>query len=319
MKTLLILYYLDDFDKEVPFEKDYELYDNQVFYEYALTKGVRVVRSSLSSYAPMHNHFSKYWIYKNQKWNKIHDPIKPDVVWDRAWELFDINNGFERFREIYNLSQKVMLFNNPHFNLLMRNKLSQYLVLGKYMPESFFASNRSDLVKLLERINADKLVVKPLFGSGGKDIYIGKNDFFEIQKYYGANISNSFLVQKFIPSKLFSGSVKDFRLVFDKSGNPVYALSRIAGSDSLFTNVAQGATKEHLEIREVSSQIMNIAEAINSDLAVWSNVIYSLDFMIADDDQVYLIEINTIPGYSCSPGKESYFHKYFDALLDFVI
>jgi glutathione synthase/RimK-type ligase-like ATP-grasp enzyme len=317
MKTLLVLYAHDDFDKETPFEVDFQLQDNISFYQYALNQNIRVVRSSVESYNLVEKCFDKYWSFDDGRWQKHFQSVTPDAIWDKAWEDVGTDNNFQTFPLLCEIYKNFNYVNNPYFSLLLRNKFYQYQLLPEFLPTSAHVFGRDEVRRALQDWQEDRVVIKPLYGSGGNRIYIGKTDFEAVDNFYQEKISSPLILQRFIKVEPIDGRLRDYRLVYVKN-KLVYTLSRVALSGSLFTNISQGAEKKHFDPADLDSNLMKIATQIQQKMSLWQNTIYSLDFMEGEDHSYYLIEVNTIPNLSYVEGQEEYFTKYYDAILDFV-
>ena len=77
----------------------------------------------------------------------------------------------------------------------------------------------------------------------------------------------------------------------------VYALSRIAKKDSLFTNFHQGASAVLVPKRFIPANAIAMSKKILKKLSVFPEAHYSLDFIFTNSGKPVFIEMNTTPGF----------------------
>lgn len=312
-KKLLILYSGNDFEKTIPFDSKGMLLGNEVFYNRGLEHNVEVIRSSIESYNKNKGVFERYWTYKNNQWQKIFRTVKPNTIWDKSWT--NVNSESNHFKTLKKISNNYHFLNDPYFIQFFRNKFFQYVYLNEFMPKTYYIQNKGMLFKKLKKLDWQKIVIKPLFGSSGKDIYIGSNDLSSVKNFY-ENISEPLIIQKFIQSQQISETIRDYRLIFVKN-KLVYYLCRIASKGSLFTNVAKGATKEYPDNID-NELILQLSQKIIKKMTIWGENIFSLDFMIDKNKKPMLIELNTTPGFWLEDKSSKHYQSYFDAVFELV-
>ena len=129
----------------------------------------------------------------------------------------------------------------------------------------------------------DRIVVKPLYGMGGRSIFVvgagdnNANVIFETLTDYGTQFA---MAQRFIPE--ISAGDKRILLV---GGEPApYALARIPSSDDYRGNLVAGAQPE---VRELTARDREIATTVGAALSERGVLFAGLD-VIGD----YLTEIN---------------------------
>jgi len=179
---------------------------------------------------------------------------------------------------------------------MVDNKLSQYAMFSEHMPLTVVASNIADLQEAVSNIPTEKIVVKPLQGSGGFGIVIGSEaeiikTVFDFPVLVQAFVKNS----NGIPGFSKKGELADLRITF-MNHEPLYGLSRVAKNGSLFTNQHQGAVSVRVPLEKVPQDVWDMAEKIIAKLRMFPQAQYSLDFFFSEDDRTYFIEMNTVPG-----------------------
>lgn len=292
-KKVVVIYNGEDWNKKIPFLSVPTRESFQDWHERGMKCGIEMYRASFEWYDKSKNIFKKSWAYRNKKWIKIEKPIKPDLIFDKISGERD----FSLFDQKMEILSKVKIFNNPIFRTILDNKLSQYMILGDFMSKSYLVNSRKELKNVIKKIKSSKVVLKPLYGSGGFGIIIDEKN-----KIFSNEISYPVLAQEFIKSTKgipgFSKTkeVSDLRMIF-MNHKMIYALSRIAKGESLFTNFHQGATAVLVPEKNISSRTKEVSRKIVERLSIFPEANYSLDFMFDDSGKPILVEMNTTPGF----------------------
>jgi glutathione synthase/RimK-type ligase-like ATP-grasp enzyme len=238
-------------------------------------------------------HFKKAWAYRDNKWKKINKAIKPDVIFDKLAG----KNDYPMFEYKIALSQKVKMFNHPLFRTMLDNKLAQYLIFKEFMAKSFLATNKKEYSTQIKKINSSKVVVKPLYGSGGFGILIDeKEKSKKLVTDFPVLIQEFITSEKGIPGFSKNKEVADLRMIFTNH-RLIYALSRIAKKGSLFTNFHQGATAILVPEETIPQSAQIMAKKIVEKLKLFPEANYSLDFIFTNTGKPILVEMNTTPGF----------------------
>ena len=226
------------------------------------------------------------------KWIRVESPIFPDAVFDKVSGKYD----YSLFELKQRMTQKFPVNNSPLFRTLLNNKLAQYLAFSKFMPTTYVAENKIQLEGAVVQIRTEKIVLKEVYGSGGKQVSI--TDKISAQK---TALSFPLIIQEFIetsgiPKFSPKGSVADLRLVY-VNNTFIYALSRIAKNGSLLTNFHQGAHVVFVPSKTIPRNCLELSEKIREKLKLFQKVSYSLDFMFDTMERPFFIEMNTTPGF----------------------
>jgi glutathione synthase/RimK-type ligase-like ATP-grasp enzyme len=293
-KKIVVVYYGSDWDDKTPLSNAVTTRESfEDWHERGLKSGIGFYRASITWYDEKKNIFKKSWAYRNKRWLKIKTPIKPDLIFDKIMGKRD----YAMFDFKMRTCGKVKWFNSPLFRTVADNKLNQYLIFKEFMPKSFLATSRKELIESLRKISSKKVVIKPFYGSGGFGILIQ-----EKQKALKAKIEYPVLVQEFVTSERgipgFSKKteVSDLRMVF-MNHKLIYALSRIAAKGSLFTNFHQGATAVLVPETKIPKTAKEAAKKIIEKLSLFPEANYSLDFLFSNTGKPLLMEMNTTPGF----------------------
>lgn len=311
MKNIVVIYTSDDWEKEIPFMNETTRLAFEDWHERGLKKDYAFFRACIHWYDPKTGTFSKAWAYRDKKWIRVDGPLHPDGVYDKT-------PGKENARLLdikMEMLSRFPVVNHPFFNLFFDNKFSHSLVFGEYMPQTLLAHDLATLQEALQKIPGEKIVLKPVSGSGGQGVFI-----LEKAKVLAEAIVFPVLAQEFlsaykgIPGFSEEENVADLRLVYI-GGKLCYALSRVAQKNSLLTNFHQGARAVLVPNERIPESAMLIAQKIVKRLSLFPKNNTSLDFMFDEQKKPYLIEINTKPGFDLLHlvGDDTLKEEYFEA------
>ncbi|MFA6296894.1 MAG: hypothetical protein WC663_06060 [Patescibacteria group bacterium] len=312
LQKILVIYQGDDWDKEIPFDKEANRKGYEAWAEQAGKMEVEMVRASIEWFDKKNGSFKKYWQFKNGKWEKNEKSFLPDVVLNKI----KIREKMEDLENMKAMQKSIPIINDPIFSSLFDNKINQCLLFSEFMPESFFAGNFQNLERILKSMDQEKkIVLKPIDQSGGFGIIIEKIKNIDLKK-----VSFPVLGQEFLEADAsfwgFKDRVADLRMVF--VGEELsYAATRVAPEGSLFTNFHQGAVLNIIDEKKIPEEIWNIVKKVNKRISFFSERIYSLDFLYDKKNGPKLIEMNTKPGVDYF--NENNFdtrEKYFTDVLE---
>lgn len=249
--------------------------DYQKFIIYGRKCGVNYLLAPYTQY--QNKFFKQAWIY-DKKWQHVKNQ-KLDLVFDKV-------DGQSAFALKKKISRILPLVNDYQFDLLCTDKWLSYKKWPKYFVKTVLGEN----VKAIKKFKTDLVVAKPRTGASGRGIkFINRRNFIKLP--------NSYIVQEFIQGgKIFNYSGQhDYRLyiVNDKI---LFSSLRLPVKHKYLANVGRGG-KEILFIdKKIPRSILTIYNKIKFDLQKIKTKVYSLDFMIAENNRAYLVELNTRPG-----------------------
>lgn len=306
------------FSRGIPFGRHKSLAQTvKLFADYAERKGCTIYRSPIQNYNFSENIFDGGWQYKKGRWFKRLDKLKPDFVFDKT----KFEGPMENFHKRVQISANYKYFNNPYVSLFIKNKLSQVLIFKDFMPKSLFVNNIPNIEKSLEIFQGEQIVLKPLWGSGGKGMYIGPKRIKPIKFFIEENSDKNLIMQEFINFKKVNNRLVDFRLVFSK-GRLVFSVSRVSLRSSVFTNVSKGANAKIIPLDEIPAKVVRRARLLSERISCIGDALYSLDFMLKESGEPVFIEANTIPGFFyekelLNPDLIKLQRKFYDSIIDF--
>jgi glutathione synthase/RimK-type ligase-like ATP-grasp enzyme len=292
-KKIVVIYRDSDWKRDTPFDSIPTRESFQDWHERGLSKGIELYRASIKWFNKKKCHFTKGWAYRHKKWIKINSPIKPDLIFDKLAG----KNDYPLFDYKIELSRKTKIFNHPLFRTILDNKLSQYLIFKDFMAFSFLATNQKEYLSALKKIKSSRVVIKPLYGSGGFGIIIEtKQKAKKIKNIFPVLLQEFIVSNRGIPNFSRKNEVADLRMIFINH-KFIYALSRIAKSGSLFTNFHQGAAALLVPEKNIPVSAKKMASKIIAKLKLFPEAHYSLDFMFTNSGKPVLVEMNTTPGF----------------------
>jgi glutathione synthase len=203
----------------------------------------------------------------------------------RAWAR-GIGNTFGRLASKHG----VIVLNDPNGLSKAMNKMYFQDFPEEIRPKTLITRDRDEIKKFAKELG--KIVLKPLSGSGGKNVFLaGQSEIKNINQMIEAVSRDGYVVaQEFLPSS----EDGDIRL-FLMNGIPLRykgkyaAFKRTAGDDDVRSNVHQGGQISKAEINE---NILRLAEIVRPKLVQDGMFLVGLDIM---GDK--LLEINVFtPG-----------------------
>lgn len=291
MKTLAFLWWENEvkFDRDKPFDKQWKCDDYAEYTEMLRERDVDVVCGEYRWYQDGEMEKAFYW--NGDEWEKV-EHVEIDGVYDL----------FRHDKEKHELKQKMKdeigILNDPEVADLCQDKLKTFRRFQSYIPETRKASE--DNVKELLN-DYGKAIIKPRYGSSGEGIRV-----VESIADYSVKDPENVLVQKFVKDaeipELDVEGPHDLRILV-VNDEVVGSYLRIPGEDSVLSNVAQGGSKDYLELSKVPESAMDRVQEVADELEDYRPVIYTVDFMIADGTP-YIVELNSQPGvYYHGPGR----------------
>lgn len=305
MKSILILYSGDDWHLDEPEHKERFKRSYAFWGDLCANRDVKLLRAEINWFSD--GSFVKYWNFNSQlkKWEKVEGSINPDVIYDKA-RIYNKTDG-RLDPNLYNqkvlISSRYKFINPPEASLFLDNKLNQIVIFNNDIPKSRFLPANT----VIE--NNGKVVIKLPYGSGGEHVQIVDDTTINIQE--------DSIVQEFIDAKV-NNELRDYRIVF--IGNEIiYAVSRIAATDSNFTNTNKGAEAEILDMNTIP-HIIERAKEISKPLSAFPKLIYSLDFIVeTKTEKPYLMEFNSTPGVGVFVDQPEIMELFYTKLTDYLL
>lgn len=209
--------------------------------------------------------------------------------------VFDWTSGLE-FPPKNDPGLNVM--DSREFKILCADKWQMYQKLKKYMRNTFFVDrDKKSLRDILQKIEGDWVVLKPLSGLKGKGIYVGdkKSAFgfdFEDQDYIAQEFVDT---SRGIPGIV--GGRHDLRIVINNR-KVVWCHIRIPREGTYKANVGQGGKLIEVDYKKVPESVRSIVEEISGKFYIeYDNPLFSIDFGIDGEGYPWVFEINDQIGF----------------------
>jgi glutathione synthase len=209
------------------------------------------------------------------------------------------------------LKQGVIVLNHPDslFNAL--NKMYFQHFPEAVRPRTVISRNPADIQKFYED-NEQKIVLKPLQGSGGKDVFLVDEDAKNLKQIVETISRNGYVIAQ---EYLKEAKAGDTRLIV-MNGRPLQkdghyaAFKRVNDSNDFRSNMSAGA---HPEKAEIDDRVLRLAEQIRPKLLQDGLFFVGLD-IVGDK----LMEINIFsPGGLMSSGKR-YGIDFFEIVIQAI-
>jgi len=252
-----------------------------------------------------------YWLFNNNIWSKVQKAGFSKMIFDK----FSHRSKSRKIkRNLLFSSKRIRLFNNPRLCDLCFDKQKTYEMLNNFsIPtvtvEDSTTKGFAKALKLLKekviihqnRSDFSKeIVIKDRFGAGGLNVYKFASDQTErILALVKRHKNISFIIQPFVKfDKGFcfqnSSRPTDIRLVY-LGQKIIQTYIRIAKKGDFRCNEHAGGLLKYISKNEVPSKIIAVSRDIAKILNNKSSL-FTLDFIISNNDNIYLLEANTGPG-----------------------
>lgn len=167
------------------------------------------------------------------------------------------------------------------------------------------------------------VIVKPNMGGSSIGVRVCKNidEVFQAIDYI-KGIDDDILIEKFIDGKEATCSV-----IQNKEGVYVLSILDININDDIFDYSAKYSENTNIDFSKLPKFLQNMIEGVakKSFLALKCEGYANIDFIIKEDD-IYVLEINTIPGFTktslLTRGinlTNNSFSEFLDNIIDFAL
>jgi len=252
-----------------------------------------------------------FWQFKRKQWLKVNFPCFSALIFDKFSPTG--KKGKSRRRLLFS-SRNIKPFNDPNLFKLFFDKQKTYEKFSQYaIPTISLAKNDlknvknacKTLAKLTHRHSTPKdfssdIIMKDRFGAGGRRVYkfkIGQSE--QMLSLIRQNTNVSYIIQPFI--KFDQGfnyhhlsAPTDIRLIYLK-GKIIQSYIRVAKSGEFRCNEHQGGLLTYLPLNEIPPTLVSKANLIAKILNK-KHSLFTLDFIISNHGNSYLLEGNTGPG-----------------------
>lgn len=274
-------------------------------------------------------YFAEYTSYNNKKlryawryekgWKKTEN-IELDIVFNRFNKaVFKGNLKDKKAERIkYKIFNEIGTINHPLLEEFCWDKHKIYEMFPEYSPQTFLVNSYSGFKKVIPLIRGKRIVIKPRYGTLGKDVKIFRKK--KMIKNIDKKIKKNTIVQRYINTKhgikgLVDG-VHDMRIIII-NGKINHAHIR-APKKGLIANMSLGGEKIFIKNEEIPKQAVEIVKKVDSALRNFYPRVFSVDFLFDKNQKPYIVECNSSPTlhrYAYGKYKKP---EYFDDLLDAI-
>jgi len=252
-----------------------------------------------------------YWLFENNSWIKVREPGYSKLIFDK---FSPTNKKRKTSRKLLFSSKKVKPFNHPSLFKLFFDKQQTYKKLHKYAIPTVTIKDSSEesIYRALKTLNeimsihphkydfSDEIIMKNRFGAGGRRVYKFKvNKTKKMMTSMMRNEKISYIIQPFVKfDKGFSYKnsqvATDIRLIY-LGGKIIQTYLRVAKPGDFRCNEHQGGLLKYISENEVPQEVETTSNKISNILNKKCSL-YTLDFIISNSGNIYLLEGNTGPG-----------------------
>lgn len=278
-------------DNEKPFAKEKISRVYSKFSNRANKKGIKVFFAFYKSYK--NGILKKSWQYSRGKWKLVENQTV-SVVYSRfAGSIYKKHSKSKiAEKEKYLMLKYSTLVNHPFLDEFCWDKKIITEIFPRYCPKTFVVNTKKGLNIALSEIKSEKVVIKPRYGTLGKNVIITEKN--NIPK----NIRKNTIVQEFVDTskgiKRVIDSTHDMRIVM-VNGKIDHAHIRIPKKGLLTANVALGGKKIFISNHRIPRKAKIIAKRVDKVLKKFHPRIYSIDFLFNCKGKPYIVECNSQP------------------------
>jgi len=252
-----------------------------------------------------------YWRYRAKTWHKLSSPCYSTLIFTK---FSPTTKSGKLRRQLLFSSPAVNPCNDPLLFNLFFDKQKTYDTLSKHsIPTVSLIKNSLESIKescqaLDDLVSTHSqsddfshdIIMKDRYGAGGQHVYKFKPGQTQAMLALTAQNQNvSFIIQpfaKFDQGFSFRGSMvsTDIRLIY-LDNKVVDSYVRTAKADDFRCNQHQGGTTTYLSTDQIPKRVMTKSTSISRALHT-KHSLYSLDFIVSNNGNPYLLEGNSGPG-----------------------
>jgi glutathione synthase/RimK-type ligase-like ATP-grasp enzyme len=252
--------------------------------------------------------FSKGWQIRDGAMVEIDEPILVDLIFNR-----DDKNTIPA---IYDCT----VINHPDLDQICVDKVATAEIFSDFSPKTAAINSYKEYEQIASKWKlkqADKIVVKKNFLSGGRGIYIRPVSEISESLY---DDWNDVLLQEFIDNSVgipgIVDGLHDIRVI-TINGNPVFMLVRVPKPGSFLANVSQGGSEVQVRLEQIPPTLLAMVQQINTRLAQYRPSIFASDF-VNSDQGFKLVELNSRPAV-CVPSLSDDARRYMEAMAEMLV
>jgi hypothetical protein len=311
MKTILAMVYPgDDWDQEIPISDPKYRTAYELFYDLARAQGLSIIRSSVQWYDG--KRFTKGWSYDKGQWKRVRS-YTPHIIENKCSFGYAVPS-----RLILNqLEERFIVVNQFRTEVLMNDKYLTTLLFQKFFPKTIFIRSTAEMITAIRQIPGSRVVVKPVVGTGGKDVRILSKRSARKKEIQCPSLVQTFKdTSRGVPG--VSRGIHDLRIHF-LNAKPFYAYIRQPKLGKLVANIAQGGTMTMVPLRQLPRTLDPIFLQVQNIFRGFHPTFFSVDVMFDRQEKPFIVEMNSKPGIYFPPEARSEQIRIFRRLADFYL
>ena len=254
----------------------------------------KLSQGKLKFFISTFDNYSKGYLKKasvfEDKWKTVENQ-KIDLIFDRARSNPETNKLKENI--------KIKIINDSELNNLCWDKLKTYELFPDLVPKT---------TKKISELKG-KIIIKPRYGIMGKDVRLADNK---------TKLKKDFIAQEFIDN---SSGIKQLNIkgahdlrVMIINGEIDHGYVRVAKPGCLTSNCTKGGNKVFLE--KIPKEINDIVKKIDKKISKYNPRIYAIDFVYDKSQKPWIIELESMPGFSYYDNAEQIRIRFLEKLIN---
>jgi hypothetical protein len=306
--------------------EDYDIYNDSYRYFLSICKKMGIKAAFVTSEDIIGSGlFQSCWTF-DKKWIRNCGKAYSSIFFDK---FTPINIKQKNKRKLLTSSKSICMFNDKKIKDIFQNKMKTYNHFKEFAIPTVEITNFSKRGIILAKTKLDKLLKKHRFKADFNDEYIIKDktglggfnifkvkfdklDSKENMKLYELDKKkSSYIIQPFINcNKGFifgehSGFI-DLRVVI-LNQKVIQTYIRIAKKGNFKCNEHQGGNLVYMPVKTIPKDVLTMTKKIIKNMDTKLNLkhsLYSLDFIMSNEDNLYFIEGNDRPGIDWNHKKK---------------
>jgi hypothetical protein len=242
--------------------------------------------------------FTTYWKIENNEFIHYDHPFKAKLIYIKSR-----THIFDNERRV----------NNRFIEEICRDKYKSAQTFPEYFKKTELITH--DTIGVLNSFSTDLVVLKPRYGSSGKDVQVVHKE--DIQAHMTSD-------QEYIAQELIESSEGIDNLVsqmhelriFVFNGDIKAAYLRLPAKNSYMANISQGATEMQITLEDIPNSTHELKNFVDAKFKTIYPRFYTIDVMY-ENGKPWIVELNDMPGVP-DILVQPFTDDFFETLLSFL-
>lgn len=242
--------------------------------------------------------FQSYWTIEDEIMTHHNEPYRPDLLYVRPTLDTYIN---------------IPKVNTFFLRQVCDDKIKTYETFPECVKKTILVT--PETADAVLRMSTDLVVVKPRYGSLGRDVQILPKS--SITKEFIETFQEDFVAQELIDSSAGMGAVVSRRhelRVYIFNGKITSPYLRIPKEGSYLANISQGAKEKMIEVGDIPKAGFDVIRKVDSLFTDIFPRMYCIDIMF-ENGKPWVVELNSNPGFP-DASLTDFTLRWHNALLD---